>query len=204
VTVLGAVFAAFLVWGARGVGAWLVVEDPLAPAQAVVALGGEVPFRAMEAASIYRQGWATEVWLTRPPQDTGEAALRQLGIQVSGKEVYSRAVLERLGVPVTAIRVLRPQAQNTAEEVQVIAQELQKAGGGQVILVTSKPHSRRVRATWRALIGEHAIVRYATSDPYDEHRWWRHTRDALAVSREVFGLLNVWAGFPVQPARAGL
>jgi uncharacterized SAM-binding protein YcdF (DUF218 family) len=206
VTVLSAVLAAFLVWGARGVGAWLVVEDALAPAQAVVALGGEVPFRAMEAASIYRQGWATEVWLTRPPQDTGEAALRQLGIQVSGKEIYSRAVLERLGVPVTAIRVLSPQAQNTAEEIQVIAQELQKAGGGQVILVTSKPHSRRVRATWRALIGEtpHAIVRYAASDPYDAEGWWRHTRDALAVSREVFGLLNVWAGFPVQPARAGL
>ena len=205
-TVLVAVVAAFLVWGVRGLGAWLVVEDPLSSARAVVALGGEVPFRAMEAASIYRQGWATEVWLTRPPQDTGEAALRQLGIQVSGKEVYSRAVLERLGVPVTAIRVLSPQAQNTAEEIQVIAQELQKAGGGQVILVTSKPHSRRVRATWRALIGEtpHVIVRYAASDPYDAEGWWRHTRDALAVSREVFGLLNVWAGFPVQPARAGL
>jgi hypothetical protein len=47
-------------------------------------------------------------------------------------------------------------------------------------------------------------VRYASADPYDAQRWWRHTRDALAVSREVFGLLNVWAGFPVQPARAGL
>jgi uncharacterized SAM-binding protein YcdF (DUF218 family) len=202
--VLIAVVAAAVVWGVSGLGAWLMVEDQLAPARAVVALGGEVPFRAMEAASIYRQGWASEVWLTRPPQDAGEAALHQLGIQVASEEIYNRAVLERLGVPVTAIRVLSRPAQNTAQEVQVIAEELQRAGGGQVILVTSKPHSRRVRATWRALIGEHAIVRYATADPYDAHRWWRHTRDALAVSREVFGLLNVWAGFPVQPARAGL
>ena len=204
VTVLTAVVAATLVWGVRGLGAWLVVEDPLAPARAVVALGGEVPFRAMEAASIYRQGWTSEVWLTRPPQDAGETALRQLGIQVPGEEVYNRAVLERLGVPAGAIRVLSRPAQNTAQEVQVIAQELHRVGGGQVILVTSQPHSRRVRATWRALIGAHAIVRYATSDPYDPQRWWRHTRDALAVSREVFGLLNVWTGFPVQPARAGL
>ena len=204
VTVLTAVVTATLVWGVRGLGAWLVVEDPLAPARAVVALGGEVPFRAMEAASIYRQGWTSEVWLTRPPQDAGETALRQLGIQVPGEEVYNRAVLERLGVPAGAIRVLSRPAQNTAQEVQVIAQELHRVGGGQVILVTSQPHSRRVRATWRALIGEHAIVRYATSDPYDPQRWWRHTRDALAVSREVFGLLNVWTGFPVQPARAGL
>jgi uncharacterized SAM-binding protein YcdF (DUF218 family) len=205
-TVLIAVVAAAIILGVRGLGAWLVVEDPLAPARTVVALGGEVPFRAMEAAAIYRQGWTSEVWLTRSPQDAGEDALRQLGIQVTGEEVYNRAVLERLGVPVTAIRVLSRPAQNTAQEVQVIAEELQKTGGGQVILVTSKPHSRRVRATWRALIGEtpHVIVRYATSDPYDADRWWRHTGDALAVSREVFGLLNVWAGFPVRPARAGL
>lgn len=205
-TVLVAVVAASVVWGIKDLGAWLVVEDPLAPAQAVVALGGELPFRAMEAASIYRQGWTSEVWLTRPPQDAGEAALRQLGIPVPSEEVYNRAVLERLGVPVAAIRVLSQRAKNTAQEVQVIAQELKQVGGGQVILVTSKPHSRRVRATWRALIGEtpHVIVRYATSDPYDADRWWRHTGDALAVSREVLGLLNVWAGFPVQPARAGL
>lgn len=205
-TVLIAVVAVSLVWGVRGLGAWLVVEDPLSSARAVVALGGELPFRAMEAASIYRQGWTSEVWLTRPPQDAGQAALRQLGIQVPNEEAYNRAVLERLGVPVGAIRVLSRPAQNTAQEVQVIAEELQQAGGGQVILVTSKPHSRRVRATWRALIGEtpHVIVRYATSDPYDADGWWRHTRDALAVSREVFGLLNVWAGFPVRPARAGL
>jgi uncharacterized SAM-binding protein YcdF (DUF218 family) len=160
----------------------------------------------MEAAAIYRQGWTSEIWLTRPPQEAGEAALRRLGIQVASEEAYNRAVLERLGVPVTAIRVLSGPAQNTAQEVQVIAQELQRAGGGRVILVTSKPHSRRVRATWRALVGEapQVIVRYPTRDPYDADRWWRHTGDALAVSREVFGLLNVWAGFPVQPAPAGL
>jgi uncharacterized SAM-binding protein YcdF (DUF218 family) len=203
-TIVIALVSSAVVWGVSGVGVWLVVEDQLAPARAVVALGGEVPFRAMEAASIYRQGWTSEVWLTRPPQDAGDIALGQLGIQLPNEAVYNRAVLDRLGVPAAAIRVLSRPAQNTAQEVQVIAEELQRVGAGRVILVTSKPHSRRVRATWRALIGEHAIVRYATSDPYDADHWWRHTADALAVSREVFGLLNVWAGFPVQPARAGL
>jgi uncharacterized SAM-binding protein YcdF (DUF218 family) len=204
--VLIVLLAATVVWGVSRLGAWLVVEDPLAPARAVVALGGELPFRAMEAAALYRQGWASEVWLTRPPQGRGQAALRELDIEVPGDEVYNRAVLGRLGVPAGAIRVLSQPAENTAEEVQVIARELRRVGGGPVILVTSKPHSRRVRATWRALVGEGppAIVRYASADPYDSQRWWRHTRDALAVSREVFGLLNVWAGFPVQPARAGL
>jgi uncharacterized SAM-binding protein YcdF (DUF218 family) len=157
----------------------------------------------MEAAVIYRQGWAPEVWITRGGQDAEQAALRALKIEVPPEEVYSRAVLERLGVPPAAIRILSQPADNTAEEVRIIARALQEAGGGEVILVTSKPHSRRVRATWRALVGDspHAIVRHATADPYDADHWWRRTRDALAVSREVFGLLNVWAGFPVRAGR---
>jgi uncharacterized SAM-binding protein YcdF (DUF218 family) len=195
--------AAALVWMATGLGAWLVVEDPLAHARAVVVLGGQVPFRPMEAAAIYRQGWAPEVWITRARQDAEQAALQELKIEMPTEEVYGRAVLERLGVPPAAIRVLSQPTENTAEEVRVIARELQQVRGGEVILVTSKPHSRRVRATWRALIGDspHAIVRYATADPYDARRWWRQTGDALAVSREFFGLLNVWAGFPVRTGR---
>jgi hypothetical protein len=29
--------------------------------------------------------------------------------------------------------------------------------------------------------------------------WWRNTRDALAVVREILGLINLWAGLPVRP-----
>jgi uncharacterized SAM-binding protein YcdF (DUF218 family) len=202
-TVLIVVVVACLGWGVTRLGAWLVVEDPLAPARAVVVLGGHVPFRPMEAATIYRQGWAPEVWITRGAQEAEQTALRQLAIEVPLEEVYSRAVLERLGVPPAGIRVLSEPAENTAAEVRVIARELQRVGGGAVILVTSRPHNRRVRATWRALVGEspRGIVRYAKAAPYDADRWWRHTNEALAVSREVFGLVNVWVGFPVQRGR---
>jgi uncharacterized SAM-binding protein YcdF (DUF218 family) len=187
-------------WAVTGLARWLVVADPLTHAQAIVVLGGHLPFRAMEAASLYRQGWAPEVWLTRSSSPAEEGALARLGIRVLGEEHYNRQVLERLGVPTDAIRSLREGAQNTVEEVQLVARELKQVGGGRIILVTSKAHSRRVRATWHALVGDapHAVVRYATEDSYDPARWWRHTRDALAVSREVFGLLHVWAGVPVR------
>jgi hypothetical protein len=42
--------------GVSQLGYWLVVADPLEPARAIVVLSGRVPFRAVEAASIYRQG----------------------------------------------------------------------------------------------------------------------------------------------------
>jgi uncharacterized SAM-binding protein YcdF (DUF218 family) len=154
----------------------------------------------MEAASLYKQGWAPEVWLTHGGFPAEQAALARFGIRFCGTEAdINRQVLERLGVPVDSIRVLAGWVQNTAEEVQLIAGELGRMGGGRVILVTSKAHTRRVRATWRALVGDtpHAIVQYATDDPYAPARWWQQTRDAQAVSREVLGLINVWAGFPV-------
>ena len=189
--------------GALGVGRWLVVADPVEPASVIVVLGGHVPFRAMEAASLFRQGWAPEVWLTQPLQPAEEAALDELGIRRCGEEAMNREVLERLGVPSPAIRVLRDGVLNTADEVRLVARELERVGASRVILVTSKPHSRRVRAIWRALVGSspRAVVRYAASDPYDPGHWWRRTGDMLAVSREVLGLVNVWAGFPVQPDR---
>ena len=206
--VLGAllgIVAVLLPWAASGIGQWLVVADPLEPARAVVVLTGRMPFRAMEAASIYREGVAPEVWLTKGVVGAEERALARLDLGVVREDAYNRMVLERLGVKPEAIRLLGDPVWNTVDEVRLIAAEAARDGGDRVIIVTSKAHSRRVRATWSALVGvsPRAIVRYAREEPYEASGWWRSTRDALTVSREVFGLINVWAGFPVQPDRSG-
>jgi hypothetical protein len=44
-----------------GVGRWLVVEDPLDKAQAIVVLSGRIPMRAKEAARLYNAGYAAQV-----------------------------------------------------------------------------------------------------------------------------------------------
>ena len=199
-----ALASASIAVAAHQVGYWLVVEDPLRRAATVVVLGGDFPFRAVEAADLYRRGWAPEVWLTRPSNPEQEAALARLGLPGSGgEERGNAAVLERLGVPAGAIRVLPARVLNTAQEVGAVARELTGQGGTVAILVTSKPHSRRVRSTWRAVVGSGpgVIVRYPAADAFDAGGWWHNTRDALAVSREVFGLVNVWAGFPVRVDR---
>ncbi len=120
-------------------------------------------------------------------------------------ETYNKQVLQKLGVPADAIRLLNKGVRNTEEEVLLIAQELKRAGGERVILVTSKAHTRRVKTIWNTLVGDsaEAIVRHAKEDPFDPGRWWRNTKDALAVSREIFGMMNVWVGFPIRPDRQG-
>ena len=120
-----------------------------------------------------------------------------MGISADPPE-RNRAWVQQLKLP---FRLLSDSVRNTVDETRLIARELGVSGADRVILVTSKTHSRRVRATWSTIVGAspRAAIRYAAEEPYHPGSWWRNTRDALDVSREVFGLMNVWAGFPVQP-----
>lgn len=184
-----------------GVGRWLVVEDPLAKARAIAVLSGSMPLRAMEAAKLYREGYAPEVWLTRSAEP-GER-LAEMGIPFAGEDFYNARVLIHEGVPAGAIRVLDPPIVNTADEMNVIAAALAHEKDRMVIVVTTKAHTRRVRLLWRRTTAGRgaAIVRAASDDPFDQRRWWRNTGDALDVVREVLGLLNAWAGQPLRPGR---
>jgi uncharacterized SAM-binding protein YcdF (DUF218 family) len=78
---------------------------------------------------------------------------------------------------------------------------MRRNGKTKVIIVTSPAHTRRVKTLWKKVVGENpkAIIRAAPEDPFDADHWWRNTRDGLAVVGEMLGLLNTWAGLPVQP-----
>jgi uncharacterized SAM-binding protein YcdF (DUF218 family) len=184
-----------------GVGRWLVVEDPLVKARAIAVLSGSMPLRAIEAAKLYREGYAPEIWLTHSTVP-GEA-LEEMGVPYAGEDYYNTRILIHEGVPAEAIRVLEPPIMNTADEIKVIGAALAREQGGVVIIVTTKAHTRRVRLLWRKLAGGRgaAIVRAASDDPFDPRHWWRTTSDALDVVREVLGLLNAWAGLPLHPAQ---
>jgi len=184
-----------------GVGRWLVVEDPLDKAQAIVVLSGRMPMRAKEAARLYNAAYAPQVWLTRANEPA--ASLQEMHIAYLGEDFFNSRVLMHEGVPANAIRVLEPPIDSTADEVRAIAAELEREKGAVVIIVTTKAHTRRVRTLWRELAGGrgHAIVRAAATDSFSPEHWWRATGDALEVLREVLGLLNAWAGLPLHPAR---
>ena len=184
----------------RGVASFLIVEDRLEPAAAIVVLGGQLPFREMEAAKLYRDGWAPLLVIVRGARREEAKALEHLRIRVTEGWELSREVLIRQGVPPSAILVPEEEAEGTLEESQVAVRAL-KPENLPVILVTSKFHTRRARLTWNYVTEgrSKAIVRVATHDPFDPTRWWRERRFVLAVVREYLGLVNYYAGFPVAP-----
>jgi DUF218 domain len=184
-------------------GTWLVREDPVQKAQVVVVLSGGLPERALTAAEVFKTSGAREVWLTRPLQPG--AAMQQLRLPYAGEEQYSRMVLIDRGVPPAAIRILARQINNTADELKAVFDELNSQPDTTVVVVTSKAHTRRIRAIWnvvsRGSKRGHLLVRAAPQDGFDAEHWWRSTNDALSLVREYLGLLNAWVGLPMQHSR---
>jgi uncharacterized SAM-binding protein YcdF (DUF218 family) len=184
----------------REIASFLIVEDPLLPAAAIVALGGQTPFREMEAATLYRSGLATQVFIVREAPNAESDALKRLGIKKPQTWELARAVLIQQGVPPEAIVIPKDEGIGTLEELQAVYNDLEPKDAP-VIFVTSKYHTRRTRLTWHYVTRgrSQAIVRAASGDPFDPERWWQQRSYALSVVREYLGLANYYAGFPVAP-----
>src|SRR5260370_21697356 len=168
-----------------GIGRWLVVEDPLVKARAIVVLSGAMPLRAIEAGKLYCEGYAPEIWLTHSTEP-GET-LEEMGIPFAGEDYYDTRVLIHEGVPPDAIHVLEPPIVNTADEIKVAAATLARGKAGAVILVTTKAHTRRVRLLWLRLPPGQgpAIVHAASRDPFDPRPCLRTTSSHLDVARDI-------------------
>src|SRR5438093_11578004 len=92
----------------REIASFLIIEDSLEPAAAIVSLGGEgnPPWREIEAARLYHAGWAPRIVIVRGSRQQG------LGIDRPPREL-SRKALIREGVPASAILLIQDDAQNT-------------------------------------------------------------------------------------------
>ena len=187
------------VFAFRHAGRWLIHEDALAHADVILVLSGSMPYRAEEAAKVYRAGFASEIWLTHPVSPAAE--LQSLGIHYESDEEYDTAVLTSLGVPPSALHILPGEIVDTEQELEEADRQMKREGKSTIIIVTSLEHTRRAGALWRKLFGVNpkAIVHGAPEDPFDANHWWRNTRDSLAVTREYLGLLNVWTGLHIRP-----
>src|SRR5260370_34887340 len=69
------------------VGRWLIAEDPLDKADAIVILSGRMPVRAKEAARLYNAGYAAQVWLTRTNEPA--ASLQEMHIAYIGEAFFN-------------------------------------------------------------------------------------------------------------------
>jgi uncharacterized SAM-binding protein YcdF (DUF218 family) len=162
------------------IGEQLVHVDPLERVDAMVVLASGMD-RVIEAAELYRSGYAPLIVLTRDPEDPTHEFLRSRGIDVETSEQHRQRVLRELGVPGSAIVVLGEVIRSTADEARVFARWSSGHPIRSVIIVTSPAHSARSRLTFVKVLQDQEIrvlVHPSKLVPFRSDTWW-HSRDTL-------------------------
>jgi uncharacterized SAM-binding protein YcdF (DUF218 family) len=165
---------------------WLIREDSLVKADAIVALGGDNRCnRERRAAELWRQGWADNVVVSGISYPwgfhTGEAA---------------RKYVMSLGVPGEKISMIS-ETLNTRAEARALDELMRERGWNSAIIVTSAFHSRRATYTIeRAAPGRsfHSSPVPTGSPEWAPRAWWSRRDDVYLTVREFASWANTLAG----------
>ena len=180
----------------RLIGQALVVEDTLAPADAIVVVAGDIPSSETMAAGVYVRGLAPLVVLSNDFTPDRVRELIALGARRLDYQGESRLVLQAHGVPPDAIMALAAPVKSTEAELRLVAGAARARGWRRIILVTSPHHSRRVKLVWtrespRSIEG---LIALAKEDDFAGDGWWRKRRQTEAVLHEYLGLAVIYLG----------
>ncbi|MDR7522993.1 MAG: YdcF family protein [Armatimonadota bacterium] len=162
------------------VGRFLVVEDPLERADAIVVLsGGRRDERVRQGADLYKAGYAPLVVLSGGEQWAGAPIADLLRHQALAH-----------GIPARALRI-ESRSTSTAEQARYLRPMLEALGIRRAIVVTSSYHTRRTRYLFRkAFAGSSVEVRIypVQRDLFDPGQWWRRAQDTESVVLEYIKL----------------
>jgi uncharacterized SAM-binding protein YcdF (DUF218 family) len=147
-----------------GLGHWLDVADPLARADAIVAISGDTGARVDTAVALWKRGYAPVLIFSGGSSDPES---------VASAELMKRAAVAA-GVPANAIAV-EGESATTEENARRVAELMKSLGLGSAILVTSPYHQRRAAILFDREFGPAALSfrNHPADDPaWDPNLWW--------------------------------
>jgi uncharacterized SAM-binding protein YcdF (DUF218 family) len=173
---------AMIAWSARrpilgGIGALIVNEDPLAPTDVIVVSSSLARATAFEAALVFKANTSARIVMTEWAHDPLVDRTRELGIPYLDATAINRLILERSGVPASAITVLPDRVDGTSAEISAIAAFIGRAHPSSLLVITARSHTARTK--WlleRKLPTMRVSVRGSRFDRFRADTWW-HERD---------------------------
>ena len=161
----------------------LVAREPLGPADAIVVLAGNSPYRAQHAEALYRDGLARHVIVSNEP-------LSSHGVRTTWIELRA-AGLVRLAIPDEAIVPIEAIADSTYDEALSTRDIMLARGWRTAIVVTDPFHMRRALLTFRQAFEPAGLV--ALPSPADESKygvdnWWQDRNATMRVLQEYLKL----------------
>jgi uncharacterized SAM-binding protein YcdF (DUF218 family) len=148
------------------IGHVLDVEDPLMPADVIVALSGDTGARTETAVDLWKRKLAPIIIFAGASEDPSSVA--------SGQLMKREAMV--LGVPDAAILV-DPSSNTTQENARGVANLMKTRGLTSAILVTSPYHQRRASNLFDQAFGPANLTfeNYPARDSHwDPNTWWLH------------------------------
>jgi uncharacterized SAM-binding protein YcdF (DUF218 family) len=168
------------VYAFRHLGTFMAPEDPLQNADVIFVLAGTVAERPLEAADLYKAGYAPKILVTRDLPEKAMLIAAERGAPVPMTSELNRRMLLALGVPEAALIVPDRVHDNTAQEAQTFHRLALQYGWRKVIVVSSKYHLRRVSLALHRELGDTPVQIILHGTKYDDaapDRWWTRRYD---------------------------
>ena len=172
------------------VGHYLVVDDPLSQADAIVVLSSSAG-RTHHAVHLFRQGYAPAVVFS-------DGTYKSVGLACSSAPLDVEAA-QKLGLPADAA-MITDVAQSTYDEAVNLRKLVLEHDWHSLIVVTDPFHTRRAGRTFRTLLPDVTVYLSAAPDPrYDPARWWESEHGLVAVLNEMVKLGFYWLKHGIAP-----
>ena len=174
----------------EAIGRLLVIDDKPVRSDCIVVLNTGVEYypRLIEAANLFKQGFAKKIAINGDRKTDTLRELERKGFKSSCAWYEDRvSVLEMLGVPRRDILIISAEdAYDSISEARAVGEELMGYEISNIILTTSKYHSRRADHIWKRIYGNSVkiLTVSAKSDPYDPKGWWKDGRQIRWVLAE--------------------
>ena len=172
-----------LVW----VGTLVYDTDPLESADAIVVLSGGVD-RLLEAADLFRSGYAPIIVLTKEPESPVVGELQSRGVDVNDALEVRLGYLEALGVPNNATTILRETVASTDEEAELVAEWAKERNIERVVIVTTGFHTARARLAFSRSFRDQStvlLIRASRASGFDPGGWWHDRQGVRTVLIEL-------------------
>jgi uncharacterized SAM-binding protein YcdF (DUF218 family) len=165
-----------------GLGEFLVVSDPLEPADFIYVLAGDFwGSRVLLGANLGAKGWAPRVILSGGRYQDSYAC--DLSVDFAVQHGYRRSLF----LPI------RMETRSTVDEARAMGPIFHQLGARRIILVTSNFHSRRAAQVFRLFLPEFDFKMEGSSDDiFDPHAWSKTPGERRLVFSEYQKMLGTF------------
>lgn len=172
---------------------FLIVNDKLEKADAIVVLSAGSPWRNKKGAELYHKGLAPKVITLG--DSYYDHLLPALGQRLTDAELNAR-VLTQYGVPRSHILPLPGNVEGTYDEALILRRYIESRDSiRSIMLVTSGFHSRRAKWIFQKVFRDRPIrimAVEAESPSFNAANWWQHERSVVAVFNEYIKFAYYW------------